>query len=491
MPTAAEVQRRRLRGALARLRASVDDLWLRYLGMGGTAEPGEVEAYLAGTGTLSAPQRDRLAVAANEMLDEAAGSLRVPYERAVREVAAPRGPVAAFIELLVRTHLAPPEALPGAIDEAAERLGVRAVLYLADYERVHLVPLPSQHGAGRRPLRMEGTLAGRAFRLLQTTAATAGGQARLWVPIVDGVARIGVLDVMVDDTRELEDPVLRRQCWWLAHLVGHLIVTLDAVGDGFDAVRRTRPRATEAELIWHLLPPRTAGTDRVLVSGRVEPTYTVGGDAFDYALSPTAAQFGVLDATGHDLSAGLAATTGLAAYRNARRNGLGLFEQAEFVNQALEEQFGGKIFATGVLGDLDVRTGRLRYLVAGHPNPLLIRRGRVVKQLLAGRRPLLGLELRRGVTIGEELLEPDDIIVVYTDGIPEARHGDELFGLPRLIDILERETAHRVPLPEVVDRVVRAVLRHQDGVLQDDATLFLVQWTRSAQAQLDPGPAPS
>ncbi|WP_159795933.1 PP2C family protein-serine/threonine phosphatase [Puerhibacterium puerhi] len=488
MATAAEVQRRRLRGALARLRAGVDDLWLRYLGVGGTADPAEVQAFLDGAGTLSAAERDRLALVANELLVESAGRLRVPFERTVRDVEPPSGQVAAFVELMVRTHLAPPEALAPAVDVAAERLGVRAVVYLADYERVHLVPLPSEHGAARKPLRMEGTVAGRAFRLLELTAATAGGQPRLWVPIADGVTRIGVLDVMVDDRRELEDPVLRRQCWWLTHFIGHLVTSLDARGDGFDAVRRRRPRATQAELIYHMLPPRTAGTDRVLVSGRVEPTYGVGGDAFDYALSPTSAQFGVLDATGHDLAAGMVAATGLAAYRNARRNGLGLFEQAEFVNQTLEDQFYGKIFATGVLGDLDVRTGRLRYLVAGHPNPLLLRHGRVVKQLVAGRRPLLGLELRRSVTIGEELLEPDDMVAVYTDGITEARNGTEMFGLPRLIDILERETLHKVPLPEVVDRATRAVLRHQDGVLQDDATLFLLHWTRTAQEALEPGP---
>jgi len=77
---------------------------------------------------------------------------------------------------------------------------------------------------------------------------------------------------------------------------------------------------------------------------------------------------------------------------------------------------------------------------------------------------------------------------VYTDGITEARNGTEMFGLPRLIDILERETLHKVPLPEVVDRATRAVLRHQDGVLQDDATLFLLHWTRTAQAALESGP---
>jgi serine phosphatase RsbU (regulator of sigma subunit) len=114
----------------------------------------------------------------------------------------------------------------------------------------------------------------------------------------------------------------------------------------------------------------------------------------------------------------------------------------------------------------------------------------VVKKLAAGRRPLLGLELRHGVTLGEEHLEPGDTVVLFTDGITEARDpSGEVFGTPRLVDVLERDESRGLPLPEVADRLVRAVLAHQADVLQDDATLLLVQWTSEGQAALEPDPA--
>jgi serine phosphatase RsbU (regulator of sigma subunit) len=297
-----------------------------------------------------------------------------------------------------------------------------------------------------------------------------------------------VLRVSVADEAAVRDPVLRRYLWWFTHLLGHLITALDAYGDGLDYARRRRPRTTEAELVWSLLPPLTAGTDSVIVAGRLEPAYEVGGDIFDYALGPLSASFVILDATGHDLSAGLASAAAVAAYRSARRNGKGLLEQAESVHRTLDGQFAGAVYATAVFGELDTVTGRLRYLIAGHPSPLVMRGGHVVKKLASGRRPLLGLEPRSGVTVGEEQLEPGDTVVLFTDGIPEARdeHG-HVFGMPRLIDILERETAIGIPLPEVIDRVVRAVLHHQHDVLQDDATVLLVQWTTEGQRELEPG----
>jgi serine phosphatase RsbU (regulator of sigma subunit) len=407
----------------------------------------------------------------------------------------------ALTSLLWGTHLIPPERIPAAVQAAAACLGLRAVVYVVDYGGSLLVPMPevpasagrssgsAESGATREPLSTEGTVAGRAYRSLELVTSTSDGRPHLWVPIIDGIERVGVLDLVAPHAADLEDAALRRSCWSLSHYLGHLITVLDAYGDGLDHLRRRRPRNTEAELVWNLLPPLTAGTDSVIVSGRLEPAYEVGGDVFDYALSPTTARFAVLDATGHDLSAGLAAAAALAAYRNARRNGRGLFEQAESVHRTLEKQFRGDVYASGVFGDLDTGSGRLRYLTAGHANPLVLRDGRIVKQLAGGRRPLLGLQLNTGVTVGEEHLEPDDTVVLYTDGFTEARDADgRAFGLERLIGLLELETAEDVPLPEVVDRLVRAVLRHQNDVLQDDATIVLLQWTTEAQAALEPWP---
>jgi serine phosphatase RsbU (regulator of sigma subunit) len=106
-----------------------------------------------------------------------------------------------------------------------------------------------------------------------------------------------------------------------------------------------------------------------------------------------------------------------------------------------------------------------------------MRRGKVVKHLGGGRRVLLGLD-RPEVTVAEEWLEPDDMVVLYTDGITEARDDEgRFFGLDRLIGHLERSASAGLPAPEMLRRLTHDVLDHQKGVLQDDATLVVAQWS--------------
>lgn len=75
-------------------------------------------------------------------------------------------------------------------------------------------------------------------------------------------------------------------------------------------------------------------------------------------------------------------------------------------------------------------------------------------------------------------LEPDNVLLLYTDGVTEARTADgELFGLDRLADLVEREAASGRTAEELLWRLVQSVLDHQAGGLRDDATLLLMQWT--------------
>ncbi|MGB6162546.1 MAG: PP2C family protein-serine/threonine phosphatase [Pseudonocardiaceae bacterium] len=91
-------------------------------------------------------------------------------------------------------------------------------------------------------------------------------------------------------------------------------------------------------------------------------------------------------------------------------------------------------------------TGKLSYLVAGHPPPLLLRANRTVKSLQYGRRVPLGIP-GCDVEVVHEHLEPGARLLLYTDGITEARdaHGRP-FGTNRLIDFAERGGSV-VPLP--------------------------------------------
>ncbi|MFX5611207.1 SpoIIE family protein phosphatase, partial [Acinetobacter baumannii] len=82
--------------------------------------------------------------------------------------------------------------------------------------------------------------------------------------------------------------------------------------------------------------------------------------------------------------------------------------------------------------------------------------------------------------------EPDDRVVLYTDGITEARdrHG-EFYGLQRFTDQLERSAAARLPAPETLRRVMHEVMDHQRGVLQDDASALIAQLSSGQERQLN------
>lgn len=466
---------------------TVEELWLRYFALGGIAAALEIEAYLHGLMVLPPMQRDMLAQAVNERLDELVGRGRVPYSRFV-DVEPQTGPLAALVTLLDRTSGAPPERLAQAASAAAHALGVQLTIYLVDYGQRTLVPVPdpaSDLGHSHddvtpldvTPLDVNASLAGRAFREVETIPSVAVAPPRLWVPLLDGVERLGVLDVRLADAASLDDPALRAHCQALARLLGHLVTAVDGYGDALTVLRRTRPRSAAAEATWQLLPPLTAQTDRVVVTGLVEPSDTVGGDVFDYALSQDTAHLAVMDATGHSLAAGLVTAAALATYRSARRGGSSLAEQARAVADVVATHFSAQNrYATAVLAELDLVSGRLQYVNAGHPAPLLLRGGRVVKSLAEGRRPLFGLDVEQ-VVVGDEILEPGDLLAFYTDGVTEARDENrEFFGEDRLVEFLRREAASGRPAPEVVRRLMHAVVDHQHGGLQDDATMLLVRW---------------
>jgi hypothetical protein len=472
--------RRLLQVAMSRADLTLEQLWMRYFALGGEVGMVEVEAYLEGLMDLPSLQHDILAHAINERLDELTPSRRAPYSRPVREVLPAHGPLRALVTLLEGMHLAAAETLRDVVSAAGRALGAEVTVYLVDYAQQTLIPLTGADGPHGVPLDVDATLAGRAFREVRTLASQAGGTPRLWLPLLDGVERLGVVEVVPERPVEPSDPLLHEQSRWLSYLIGHLVTAVTKYGDGLDSVRRTKPRTAAAELIWQLLPPPTAGVGAFTVSALLEPTDAIGGDAFDYALSNETAKLAIFDATGHSLASGVTTAAALAAYRSARRNGGGLYDQGQAIDAVIAENFApsGR-FVTGVLAEVDLHSGRLRYVVAGHPHPLIMRQGRVVKTLDGGGRPLFGLATA-ALTVGEEVLQRGDWLVLFTDGVVEARDPDGAeFGIARLVHFLEREAASGHPPPETVRRLVKAVMAYQQDVLQDDATVVLARWDGS------------
>jgi phosphoserine phosphatase RsbU/P len=398
--------------------------------------------------------------------------------------------LAALRTLLDRVHLATPGQIPDVVAAAAAQLGWSTLLYLVDYEQRRLFPIAATGTGTGQPLNIEGTLAGRAFKLTAPVVVH-GGAPSLWVPVVDGVHRLGVLRITMPDGTDLHDAAVEDAYRLLAQLTGHIIAGKTPYGDALARLSRTRQRAAASELLWDLLPPLTFGCEGLVVSGILEPCYDVAADAFDYSVVDDVAHVAVLDATGHDLNGTVLTAVALAGLRNSRREGRDLRETVRFTDALVAEQSDGYRFVTGVVARLDLRTGRLRYVDAGHPSPLLMRHGKVVKQLEGGRCPVLGFG-HDEVPVAEEWLEPGDSVVLYTDGITEARDAaGGFFGLDRLVGHLERSAAAGLHAPETLRRLTHAVLDHQAGLLQDDATLVFVQWSSGSEHEYTSGTAPA
>jgi hypothetical protein len=118
--------------------------------------------------------------------------------------------------------------------------------------------------------------------------------------------------------------------------------------------------------------------------------------------------------------------------------------------------------------------------------PYEIRHGQVVKVLTGGRRMPLGID-DRPFELGEEILEREDRLLLYTDGVTEAYDRDgRRFGADRLADLAQRCMADRLPAPETLRRLGRTVLAHQGRRPVDDATLLLLEWSGEAAERTQP-----
>ena len=338
--------------------------------------------------------------------------------------------------LLHDSHFATQNDLPRLIDDNAVVLGARgAVAYLIDLQQHVLIPFVAEDGyppPGVEILAVDSTLAGRAFQHSDVLSQASGDEAaRVWLPLLNGTERLGVLAVTIDAAHlaAVQNGVFGVRLRRFTTLVAELIMTKTAYGDMIVRLRRRAPMGLAAELQWSLLPPLTFSCYDVTVAGALEPAYRVAGDTLDYAVDVGLARAAVFDGMGHGLRSGQLATIAVAAYRNARRSGLDLLATATTVHEALMESFGGGMFSTGVLTELNTVTGVLSWVNAGHPEPLLFRDGRLVKTLSCQPAPPLGLELppdrpRTAFTVCQEQLEPGDRVLLYTDGVTEARAQD-------------------------------------------------------------------
>jgi serine phosphatase RsbU (regulator of sigma subunit) len=376
------------------------------------------------------------------------------------------------LESLLRSARAlHPDDLPHAVASALEDVGAADVdILLIDLNQRKL------RGFGARDTvhDVERSAAGEAFRTERPIVTQDDDRFRIHLPVADTM-RVGVLAVTIESVDQHTLETLSA----IAALTGELIATKSAYGDGIALTRRSENTSLAAEMRWALLPPTRFISESVSVSGALEPAYEIAGDTFDYALNGDSLEFGILDAVGHGLEASRMASLAVTSYRHSRRESLDLTASVLALDEVVADEFGDSRFVTAQLGNLNLSTGRLRVVSAGHPFPLHVGRGGEARELECVPYLPAGLGVD-SPTSGEELdvsLEPGDAVLFYSDGVTEGRAPNgEFFGPERLARRFTELANADLPAGEVTRALVRDVLGHQESRLQDDATLLLLRW---------------
>lgn len=257
--------------------------------------------------------------------------------------------------------------------------------------------------------------------------------------------------------------------------MGLLITSRRLRSDGLILACRTADVSLAAELRWAMLPPRSLVSHAASIAGHLEPAYEIAGDSFDYALNDNHLHLAVFDAMGHGMAASRLANLAVGSYRNSRRCGRDLPEIYLDLDRAVADEFGDEVFVTAHLAQLDLASGMLSVVNAGHPRPQLIRGGKAHVLDFAPATPI-GLGFVEA-EVGQIRLEPGDLVLMVSDGVSEARSaGGDLFTEERVGEIAVRALASGETVPETVRRLVHNVLEHRAVSLEDDATMLLLQW---------------
>lgn len=312
-----------------------------------------------------------------------------------------------------------------------------------------------------------------ALRAQQVHVERSPTSTRLYAPVTDRGDALGVLELVLPDGPDNDIVAFVASA---AHALAYVVIANRRHTDLFERGQRNVPFSLAAEIQRRLLPAAfTCEEAAFTVAGWLEPASDIGGDTFDYSVEREFLHVSVTDAKGHTVNAAQLATLGVGSLRNTRRSHASVVAQAQAANEAICTHATDEDFISGVLLRLDLQTGLVAAVNAGHPRPYLVRAGAVTVVEFDADLPF-GMLQETQYSEQPLALEPGDRLVLLTDGMLErnAASIDIAVALADMTDLHPREVVHTF---------ARAVVGATGGDLKDDATVVCVDWYGPRAAQ--------
>ena len=313
---------------------------------------------------------------------------------------------------------------------------------------------------------LAGSPYGRALRSQQVCVEDHGGTTRLYAPVTDRGDALGVLELALPSP---PDDHMVTFIASAAHALAYVIIANRRHTDLFERGQRNTPFSLAAEIQRRLLPAAfTCEGAEFTVAGWLEPASEVGGDTFDYSVERNMLYMSISDAKGHTVKAAQLATLAVSSLRNSRRSQSSVVDQARTANTTIAEHGTDEDFVAAIVMSIDLLTGAVEVVNAGHPTPHLVRHGVTTGVELEPDFPF-GMFAEADYRAQAMVLEPGDRLVLVTDGMLE--HNASVLDIAAALE--EMTALHP---REVVHTFARAVLAVTGEDLQDDATVLCLDW---------------
>jgi sigma-B regulation protein RsbU (phosphoserine phosphatase) len=218
--------------------------------------------------------------------------------------------------------------------------------------------------------------------------------------------------------------------------------------------------------------PRIEGYD---VAGINVPCYEIGGDYFDFIrIAPNRLGIVIADVSGKGISASLLMASLRAALLAEVRSGHSPDQLAARLSDFVHDSSGPSSFVTFFFAELDLGTGELRYVNAGHNPPFVLALDGATRALESSGFPL-GMFAGSPYQAGVAHLAPGELAVLFTDGIPEGRNArGEDYSDARLSALVRENRS--LGAAEICSKVLADVQDYACGIQAcDDITLVVIK----------------
>lgn len=251
----------------------------------------------------------------------------------------------------------------------------------------------------------------------------------------------------------------------------------------FEQIERDLKAA--AQIQSNILPQESPLLDQypqIDVAASIEPAREVGGDFFDtFSIDENTVGLAIGDVSGKGIPAALFMIRTVTILRSSIGR-LNVQEQSlahifSLVNKQLCESNPNCLFVTIFFGLLDVHTGKLTYVHGGHNRPFLKRKKLATEMIPIPDGMLMGIYGEAEYKTAELFLEEDDLLVMYTDGVTEARNRDgEFFMEDRVCELLD-DLPLSVSAQDIVGLLENRVKNFTQQMPQsDDITIMAMRY---------------